>query len=54
MNLSGSTGLLHSSYAGSGAAGTFRVSFLTDFFSAGNFLCRPTGYGSVGPGGATT
>jgi outer membrane protein OmpA-like peptidoglycan-associated protein len=40
-NLSGSTGLLHSAYAGSGPAGTFRVSFLTDFFSASGFLCRP-------------
>ncbi len=52
VNLSGSTGLVHSSYAGSGAAGTFRVSFLTDFFSAGNFLCRPTDM-AFGPGGTT-
>jgi len=40
-NQYGSTGLLHTSYAGSGAPGTFRVSFLTDWFSASNFLCRP-------------
>ncbi len=40
-NLSGSTGLLHTSYAGSGAPGTFRVGFITDWFTASNFLCRP-------------
>ncbi len=36
----GSTGLLRSAYAGSGAAGTFRVSFLADMFSTSNFLCN--------------
>jgi outer membrane protein OmpA-like peptidoglycan-associated protein len=50
-NLSGSTGLLHTSYAGSGPAGTFRVSFLTDFFTAGSFLCRP-GDKASGPNAA--
>jgi outer membrane protein OmpA-like peptidoglycan-associated protein len=40
-NLYGSTGWLHTTYAGSGAAGTFRVSFLTDWFTTSNFLCRP-------------
>lgn len=40
-NTFGSTGLLRTSYAGSGAAGTFRVSFLSDFFSTSNFLCDP-------------
>ncbi len=38
--ISGSTGLLHTSYAGSGAAGTFRTSFLVDYFSTSNFLCK--------------
>jgi outer membrane protein OmpA-like peptidoglycan-associated protein len=38
--LSGSTGLLHTSYAGSGAQGTFRTSFLVDYFSTSNFLCN--------------
>lgn len=38
---SGSTGLLHTAYAGSGAPGTFRVSFLSDWFSTTGFLCRP-------------
>src|SRR5262249_34876684 len=49
-NLSGSTGLLHSAYAGSGPAGTFRVGFLSDWFTAGSFLCRP-GDIAVPPGG---
>ena len=40
VNLFGSTGLLHTSYAGSSGAGLFRVGFLTDFFSASNFLCK--------------
>ena len=38
-NLAGSIGLLHTSYAGSGAQGTFRTSFLVDYFSTSNFLC---------------
>ncbi len=38
-SLSGSIGLLHTSYAGSGAPGTFRTSFLIDYFSTSNFLC---------------
>jgi outer membrane protein OmpA-like peptidoglycan-associated protein len=41
-NTQGSTGLLRTSYAGSGASGTFRVSFLTDWFTASDFLCDPT------------
>ncbi|KYF69006.1 OmpA family protein [Sorangium cellulosum] len=41
-NLWGSTGLLRTSYAGSGAPGTFRVSFLLDWFSTSGFLCDPT------------
>jgi outer membrane protein OmpA-like peptidoglycan-associated protein len=40
-NLYGGTGLLRTSYAGSGAAGTFRVSFLSDWFTSKNFLCDP-------------
>jgi outer membrane protein OmpA-like peptidoglycan-associated protein len=40
-NLMGSTGLLRTSYAGSGAPGTFRVGFLLDWFSTSGFLCDP-------------
>jgi outer membrane protein OmpA-like peptidoglycan-associated protein len=40
-NLSGSTGLFRTSLAGSGAPGTFRVSFISDFFVANGFLCNP-------------
>lgn len=40
-NTFGSTGLLRTSHAGSGAAGTFRVSFMSDFFMTKNFLCDP-------------
>jgi outer membrane protein OmpA-like peptidoglycan-associated protein len=40
-NIWGSTGLLRTSYAGSGAPGTFRVSFLLDWFTTSNFLCDP-------------
>jgi outer membrane protein OmpA-like peptidoglycan-associated protein len=43
-NLSGSTGLLHGAYAGSGASGTFRVGFMADWFTASSFLCRPTDF----------
>ena len=39
-NLFGSTGGLRLSTAGSGAAGTFRTSFLIDWFTAGGFLCN--------------
>ncbi len=39
-NLWGSTGGLRVSTAGSGAAGTFRTSFLVDWFTAGGFLCN--------------
>ena len=38
-SLSASTGLLHISEAGSGAPGTFRVSFLTSYFGGSGFLC---------------
>jgi outer membrane protein OmpA-like peptidoglycan-associated protein len=38
-NLYGSTGLLRLSEAGSGAAGTFRVSLITDWFKSTGFLC---------------
>ncbi|MCB9576923.1 MAG: OmpA family protein [Polyangiaceae bacterium] len=37
--LSASTGLLHVSEAGSGAPGTFRVSFITEYFKGSGFLC---------------
>lgn len=40
-SLTGSTGLLRTSFAGSGAAGTFRVGFITDFYSTSAFLCDP-------------
>jgi hypothetical protein len=40
-NLLGSTGLLRTSHAGSGAAGTFRIGFITDWFSTSGFLCDP-------------
>ena len=40
-NLSGSTGDLHTTYAQSGAAGTFRVGFLFDWFTSKGFLCDP-------------
>ena len=39
-NLWGSTGGLRLSTAGSGAQGTFRTSFLIDWFTAGGFLCN--------------
>lgn len=50
-NLIGSTGLLRTSYAGSGPVGSFRVGFLTDWFTQGGFLCRPTeiAYGGRNP-----
>lgn len=38
-SLSGSTGLLHVSEAGSGAPGTFRFSLETSYFSGTGFLC---------------
>ncbi|MES1175797.1 MAG: OmpA family protein [Myxococcales bacterium] len=38
--VSGSTGLLHLARPGSGAAGTFRLSVLFDFFSGSGFLCN--------------
>ncbi|HEY4119544.1 MAG TPA: hypothetical protein VGM56_16865, partial [Byssovorax sp.] len=40
-NMYGSTGLLRTSYAGSGAVGTFRVALLFDWFSTGSWLCDP-------------
>jgi outer membrane protein OmpA-like peptidoglycan-associated protein len=38
-SISGSVGLLHSQTPFSGASGTFRVSFLTGYFSGSGFLC---------------
>jgi hypothetical protein len=38
-NLSASTGLLHTSYAGSGATGSLRVGFITSYFTGTGFLC---------------
>ncbi len=40
MSLNGSLGLMRTSYAGSSVSQMFRVSFMTDFFSAGGFLCN--------------
>ena len=39
-NITGSTGLLRTAYAGSSAPGIFRVSFLMDWFSTSGFLCN--------------
>jgi len=47
-NILGSTGLLRTSFAGSGAEGTFRIGFVTDWFTTSNFLCQP---GEVTDGG---
>ncbi len=38
--LSASTGLLHTTYAGSGAPGTLRVSFISSYFKKTGFLCK--------------
>src|SRR5205085_2632974 len=38
--ISGSTGLLHTSEAGSGAPGTFRVSLSGSHFTSSGFLCN--------------
>lgn len=48
INLLGSTGLFRTSYAGSGAAGTFRVGFVSDFFFMDGFLCNPS---NINPSG---
>jgi outer membrane protein OmpA-like peptidoglycan-associated protein len=40
VTINGSTGLLRTAYAGSSAAGLFRVSFLFDWFTANGFLCN--------------
>ncbi|MBL8740415.1 MAG: hypothetical protein JNK04_04955, partial [Myxococcales bacterium] len=40
-SMSGGTGLLRTSFAGSGAEGTFRVGFIFDYFTATAFLCDP-------------
>jgi outer membrane protein OmpA-like peptidoglycan-associated protein len=39
-SLTASTGLLHTTYAGSGAPGTLRVSFITSYFKKTGFLCK--------------
>jgi outer membrane protein OmpA-like peptidoglycan-associated protein len=39
--LAGGTGLLRTMHAGSGAAGTFRVGFIFDYFTTSGFLCDP-------------
>jgi hypothetical protein len=41
-NLTGSTGLMRTSFAGSAAKGTFRMGFMTDWFSTSGFLCDPS------------
>ncbi|MBI3200645.1 MAG: hypothetical protein HYZ29_03810, partial [Myxococcales bacterium] len=38
-NLNAATGLLHTSYAGSGAPGSLRVGFVTSYFKGSGFLC---------------
>ncbi len=40
ISLNGSLGLMRTTYAGSSVSQMFRVSFMTDFFSAGGFLCN--------------
>ncbi|MFO0549019.1 MAG: carboxypeptidase regulatory-like domain-containing protein [Polyangiaceae bacterium] len=40
-SFTGTTGLMRTSAAGSGAAGTFRVGFMFDWFTADGFLCDP-------------
>ncbi len=47
-NFYGSTGLMRTSFAGSAAPGTFRVSFLMDWFSTSNFLCDPSATNASG------
>jgi outer membrane protein OmpA-like peptidoglycan-associated protein len=47
-NVYGSTGLLRTAFAGSGAEGTFRVSFLMDWFSTSGFLCDPADQTAAG------
>jgi outer membrane protein OmpA-like peptidoglycan-associated protein len=39
-NIAGSTGLLHTSEAGSGAPGTFRISLQGSYFTSSGFLCN--------------
>ena len=39
-NIAGSTGLLHTSEAGSGAPGTFRMSLQGSYFTSSGFLCN--------------
>lgn len=38
--LTASTGLLHTTYAGSGAPGTLRVSFISSYFKKTGYLCK--------------
>jgi outer membrane protein OmpA-like peptidoglycan-associated protein len=47
-SLGASTGLLHLHEAGSGAEGTFRVSFIGSYFTATGFLCNGGALGSAG------
>ncbi|HMJ11599.1 MAG TPA: carboxypeptidase regulatory-like domain-containing protein, partial [Polyangiaceae bacterium] len=49
-SLSGSTGLLHLSEAGSGAAGTFRMSLVGSYFGGSEFLCSGSDCPTPGSG----
>jgi outer membrane protein OmpA-like peptidoglycan-associated protein len=49
-SLSASTGLIHLSEAGSGAVGTFRVSFLSSYFGGSGYLCN-SGHQCANPNG---
>jgi outer membrane protein OmpA-like peptidoglycan-associated protein len=40
ISLTGSTGLLHTAYAGSSPSQFFRVGFMFDWFTTGGFLCN--------------
>jgi len=54
-SISGSTGLLHTSEAGSGAPGTFRISLLGSYFTSSGYLCNASSVCPVpGSPGATS
>jgi outer membrane protein OmpA-like peptidoglycan-associated protein len=53
-SISGSVGLLHMQTAFSGAPGTFRVSFLSGYYSGSKFLCPHTGACDTTSGSTST
>lgn len=50
MSLRGSTGLMHTQYAGSGPVGTFRFAVLGSYLSTEEFLCPQCSDPAGGPG----